>query len=183
MARKPEKSDDATPAPGTLKNAQHERFVQEIVKGKNQGDAYLAAGYKAKNELVASAAATRLLKDVKIQARLAELQKKAEERVVIDRAWVLKRLVENVERAMTVAPVLDREGAETGEFRYEGSVANRALELLGKEMGMFVNRTEIGNPGAFDTMSDEELNAHIEAESRELAESRKSVKGKPATRH
>lgn len=46
-----------------------------------------------------------------------------------------------------------------------------------------VQRQESGRPGDFDTMSDEELNAHIEAESRELAESRKSVKGKPATRH
>lgn len=46
-----------------------------------------------------------------------------------------------------------------------------------------VQKHEHGQPGDFDTMSDEELNAHIEAESRELAESRKSVKGKPATKH
>ena len=37
----------------------------------------------------------------------------------------------------------DAEGTETGEYRYEGSVANRALELLGKEFGMFVDRSEM----------------------------------------
>jgi hypothetical protein len=30
-------------------------------------------------------------------------------------------------------PVLDRDGRPTGEYRYEGQVANKALELLGKK--------------------------------------------------
>jgi hypothetical protein len=34
-------------------------------------------------------------------------------------------------------PVLDRWGVPTGVYRYEGGVANKALELLGKELGMF----------------------------------------------
>jgi hypothetical protein len=171
----------------TLKNAQHEKFVQEIVKGKSQGDAYLAAGYKAKNELVASAAATRLLKDVKIVARLSELQRKAEEKVVIDRAWVLHRLVENVERAMTARAAVDEDGNPVGVYKYEGSVANRALELLGKEMGMFVDRKEIGGPGDFEMMDDAALREHIANEmaaaQEMLIESKKTARGKPSTKH
>ena len=38
---------------------------------------------------------------------------------------------------MQVVPVRDRSGRETGNFKYDGMVANRALELLGKELGMF----------------------------------------------
>ena len=152
-----------------LKNAQHEKFVQEIVKGSSHGNAYLAAGYKAKNPSVASAAATRLLKDVKIQERVNELQKRAEEKTVLTKAWVLNRLIENVNRAMTAIPVLDREGSATGEYKYEGSVANRALELLGKEQGMFVDRKELGAPGEFERMSDEELRLHILTEVEALA--------------
>jgi hypothetical protein len=34
--------------------------------------------------------------------------------------------MENVERAMQAQPVLDAKGVPTGEYRYEGSVANRA---------------------------------------------------------
>ena len=58
----------------------------------------------------------------------------------------------------------------TGEYRYEGSVANRALELLGKEQGMFVDRKEIGKPGAFDALDDEELERAIELLHAEVAE-------------
>lgn len=57
------------------------------------------------------------------------------------RAWVLERLAENVRRAMRIEPVTLR-GVPTGEYRYEGSVANRALELLGKELGLFVEQSE-----------------------------------------
>ena len=43
---------------------------------------------------------------------------------------------------MQAVPVTDREGNETGEYTYQGSVANRALELVGKELGMFHERVE-----------------------------------------
>ena len=39
-------------------------------------------------------------------------------------------------------PVLDAKGKETGIYAYNGQVANRALELIGKELGMFVDRSE-----------------------------------------
>jgi hypothetical protein len=60
------------------------------------------------------------------------------------RAWVLERLAENVRRAMRIEAVTLR-GVPTGEYRYEGSVANRALELLGKELGLFVEKSESVN--------------------------------------
>jgi hypothetical protein len=166
-----------------LKNLQHEKFVQELVKGSSQGDAYLSAGYKAKSVAVASAAATRLLNDVKICARLEELKKKAEDKTVLSRSWVLERLMENVHRAMTAIAVTDREGETTGEYKYEGSVANKALELLGKEIGMFINKSEIGQPGDFDQMSDEELDQFI-AVKEEIVQAKPSKsKQKPSTRH
>jgi hypothetical protein len=43
---------------------------------------------------------------------------------------------------MQARPVFDSDGRETGEYRYNGMVANRALELLGKEPGMFVDKKE-----------------------------------------
>jgi hypothetical protein len=38
---------------------------------------------------------------------------------------------------------------------YNGSVARKALELLGKELGMFIDRKEVGGPNEFERMSDE----------------------------
>ena len=69
--------------------------------------------------------------------------------------------MENVERAMQAERVRRKadegaerktdEGAEEvpGEYVYNGSVANKALELIGKELGMFIDRKEVGEPNEF----------------------------------
>ena len=36
------------------------------------------------------------------------------------------------------------------DYVYNGSVANNALELLGKELGMFIDRKEVGGPNEFE---------------------------------
>jgi phage terminase small subunit len=58
----------------TKLNEQQERFCRAIVEGMNQRDAYVAAGYKTTTAGATDAAASRLLSDVKIAARLAELR-------------------------------------------------------------------------------------------------------------
>lgn len=117
--------------------------------GGNATQAYMRAGYKVKNERVAEAAASRLLSKVIVAAAIEKQQSamvaKAEEKAEISRQWVLDGLKANYERAMTVVPVLDAKGQRTGEFTYSGSVANRSLELIGKEIGMFVERSESKN--------------------------------------
>jgi phage terminase small subunit len=131
-----------------LANARHERFAQELAKGKSATEAYVEAGYKAN-----SGNAATLKSDQSISTRVSELisehaemhreaTQMATERLSIDREWVLTQLVENANRAMQAVAVKGNDGAATGEFKYEGSVANRALELIGKEIGMFVDRTE-----------------------------------------
>jgi phage terminase small subunit len=57
-----------------------ERFCQEIVLGKTHYEAYLNAGYKANNKVTASNLASRLLKNDRIQTRLAVLRAEAAER-------------------------------------------------------------------------------------------------------
>lgn len=121
---------------GVLSNARHERFAQGIAAGKPASQAYIEAGYRASGNS-AEAAASRLLSGVKVTARVAELMGRVAEGVVLTRQWVIERLIENVNRAMQVEAVKDTTGKLTGEYRYDGGVANRALELLGKEQGMF----------------------------------------------
>ena len=72
----------------------------------------------------------------------------------VTRGWVLARLAENARRAMQGEPVLLR-GLPTGEYRYDGSVVNRALELLGKELGLFRERQE--NSDLCHVISDQPL--------------------------
>jgi len=57
-----------------------EKFCQGLVLGRTNCDAYLSAGYKAKNNATASTLAGRLLKKVEIQERLEVLRAEAAER-------------------------------------------------------------------------------------------------------
>ncbi len=58
---------------GILPNARHERFAQNKAKGMSTGPAYTAAGYKATGHS-AEVAGGRLLKNVEVRDRIAELQ-------------------------------------------------------------------------------------------------------------
>jgi hypothetical protein len=49
----------------SLKNARHEIFAQEIVKGVSGREAYKIAGFSVSNDNAADASASRLLRDVK----------------------------------------------------------------------------------------------------------------------
>ena len=69
------------------------------------------------------------------ETRVAELQDHAVENFVLTSEWVIERLIENANRAMEL-----KDGCVAN-----GSVANRALELLGKELGMFVEHSENRN--------------------------------------
>ena len=75
-----------------LANAKHEAFARAIVEGRSATLAYRDAGYKPKSDDVASAAASRLLGDVRVAARVAELKEAAAEKAVMTRAEVLREL-------------------------------------------------------------------------------------------
>lgn len=120
-----------------LENARHEKFCLERVAGKTIDEAYVAAGYK-KNP----GNAGRLNNNEHIQARITELQSKAAEKAGLSKEWVIDRLMEVAERCMQAEAVRDHEGEPTGEYKFDASGANRALELLGKEQGMFKQQIE-----------------------------------------
>jgi hypothetical protein len=82
------------------------------------------------------------------------------------RNWCIS--MENAERALQHVAMLDKERKPTGEYRYDGNVANRALELLGKQRGMFIDRHEVGQPNEFANWTDEELEAFIKSGTRPL---------------
>ncbi len=118
-----------------LRNQRHEAFCRAMAQGKTATEAMEAAGLKDPRN------SSRLTKNDEIRQRIDELVTKIEERVVektaLTKEWIIDRLVENTNRAMQVVQVLDRDGRPTGEYQYQGNVANKALELLGREKGMF----------------------------------------------
>lgn len=71
---------------------QQERFCRFILEGKNQTDAYKAAGYKAKDDNVAKANASRLIANANVAAFLAERRAGASRRTELNAAHFAKRL-------------------------------------------------------------------------------------------
>lgn len=139
-----------------LKNLRQEAFCHEWIQDHNDARAYRAAGYKCGTYNSTHAGACLLLKTTKIRKRIMELERPAKlakrkaelaiaEKALIDRAWVVGRLVENVDRSMQAVPVIDNHGHRTGEYQYEGGVANRGLELIGKDLGMFAEKAPVGD--------------------------------------
>jgi phage terminase small subunit len=129
-----------------LDNSKHERFAQLVAGGATYTDAAQTVGYSEKR---AASQGSVLAKNRKIAERIAELRERVADQAAssagISKGWVLERLVENANRAMQAEAVRDKDGGTTGEYRYEGSVANKALELIGKELGMFVEKKEVLN--------------------------------------
>jgi phage terminase small subunit len=129
-----------------LKNPKHERVAQELTKGRSAAQAYVEAGYKANRHNASALARTQPIKTrvsellEKRERTDAKATEKAVEKLALTKEWVIGKLIENVERALQARRVRGEAGEEQGEYQYEGSVANRALELLGKELGMFIDR-------------------------------------------
>jgi phage terminase small subunit len=133
-----------------LSNERHEKFAQFLAMGKKRIEAHELAGYTPSR-----ANSSTLANQQHIKARVAELQGRAAEIAIqvaqvttgISKSWVLEQL---------------RDNALKGLKQKNGSaVANRALELIGREIGMFVDRVEQGKPGDFAHLSDEELDAQM----------------------
>ena len=117
-------------------------FISEYVKDLNGASAYKRAGYKVKDEKIATACASRLLTNANIKTAVEKLMQNRAEKNLLTADWVLKHLKENLERCMQIEPVVDRYGHETGVFKWEPKAANKSLELIGKHIGMFVDKLE-----------------------------------------
>lgn len=115
--------------------AKQEAFVNEYIIDLNGTQAAIRAGYSARTAMVQ-------VKNAKVAAAIEQARAEREERTEINADWVIKKLVENCDKAMQAVEVLDRKGEPTGEWKYDGAVANRALELVGRHLGMFIDRSE-----------------------------------------
>lgn len=152
-----------------LRNARHERYAQGLADGLSQADAYAKAGFSANR----GHASSLLKREGSILKRrdeiLAERETAAREATAIateaagvNKAFVMTKLVEVLDRSLQAKPVLDDEGNVSGEWTYRDTAALKALDMLGTEIGMFVKRSEVGQPGDFQRETDDELYRTIE---------------------
>ncbi len=151
-----------------LKNARHERFATELANGQTQEKAYIAAGFSPSS---ARASASSLIKQrpyifERRDELLAEREMlntlarvRAMEATQIDKERIMRELMDNAMVAKAAVPVL-KNGEPTGLYQANISASNQALMLLGKELGMFTDRTDV-NVSTHSNMSDRELRAFV----------------------
>ena len=137
-----------------------EKFCLEYAKLGNARQAYINAGYKNNKESTTDAAASRLLRSVKVKNRLAELAKAAEDAQIADIQEMQKKLTEIIRQELT-EEVIVVEGV--GEGCSEARIMNKepaikdvinAITTLGKMQGAFIDKVEVE--------SDMELNINID---------------------
>ena len=138
-------------------NERQDRFCVAVAEGMPPYQAYKAAGYSGQAN-----GAYQLIKKPLVIARIEQIRQfrdrtvgevltNAVSREAITKQWIMDRLQQNAISCMEREP----------RWAYNPAAANRALELLGKEMSMFLDRKEIGRPGDFAGLSDEELEARL----------------------
>lgn len=131
------------------------RFCNEYLIDLNATQAAIRAGYPEGS--AGSIGSENLQKpEIKdyLEVRRQELQTKLE----LSQEWVLMRFKQISDRCMTAIPVMefdhinkmmvqktDEEGK--GVWEFDSSGANKATEMIGKHLGMFVNKIDLTTKG------------------------------------
>jgi phage terminase small subunit len=117
-----------------------QRFCDEYLIDLNATKAAERAGYSAKT---AQEQGSRLLSNVMVQARIDALKLERSKSTGITSERVLTGIMGVIERCEQAVPVLDEDGNETGEWKFESGSALRGYELLGKHLKLFTERIEM----------------------------------------
>ena len=144
-----------------LTNKKHERFCQEYLIDLNATQAYIRSGYKPKN---ASNCSSVLLTNPKVRARIDELMSYVSVRTGVNQERVIRELARvafldptklaNMKSATVdpdatsddraaIASVKVKSGSDWTEREVKFADKLKALELLGKHMGMFQDNLNI----------------------------------------
>lgn len=125
------------------------RFVEEYLIDLNATQAAIRAGYSAKT---AGSIGEENLKKPEIKAAIGKAMAERSERTQIDQAYVIRAIQETIERCAQAKPVVDLFGrpitieTPSGDlaaaFKFQPMAVLKGAELLGKHLGMFVDRHE-----------------------------------------
>lgn len=126
-----------------------ERFCLEYVKVGFVGQAYINAGYKAKDKVIAEANGRRLLEKEYIKNRIDELMNEMKSNEIADVQEVLKYLTRGMRGQLTEEVVLTvgvGDGlSEVQKIDKTISIkdSNKCAELLGKRYRLFTDKVEV----------------------------------------
>ena len=123
-----------------------EAFCLAYAASGNATDAYKKAGYKYASENAAAANSARLIRNDKVRARLEEIAAEVRSRKIMDITEIQERL-SDIGRQETTEEYITMEGIRL-EKRVAAKDALKAMELLGKMHGAFLDRSQVELSGA-----------------------------------
>lgn len=153
-------------------NEKQERFCQEYLVDLNQRQAYIRAGYSAKT---ADVNASRLMANAKVRARVDELMAERSKRTGVSQDRIVRELARIAfvdptkvlnfksgellngltedDRAV-LAGIKYKDGEDFSEREIRLCDKVKALELLGKHLGMFTDKLDVsgGQPIIIDNI-------------------------------
>ena len=115
-------------------NEKQKQFCEEYIIDLNGTQAAIRAGY---SEKTANRIASELLSKLDIQEYICKLKNKRSERVKYSQDELMRDILEVKNRCMQANPVLDKEGNETGIWKFDSNGANKALDMLAKHVGFY----------------------------------------------
>jgi hypothetical protein len=153
-----------------LKNVKHETLAQLLAAGKTQIEAYREAGYTGKSTGVE----VRLANHPDVLVRKEELinqryeNERAANKVAVEAAgmgkvWITTRLKYTIDRAIRGTKPVYSNGVVTGwvPTASDNTAAISGLKLAAQMEGLLIERVEMGGPGEFARMTDEELEREL----------------------
>jgi phage terminase small subunit len=194
------------PAEPRALTLRQERFIDALVKCGQQREAAIAAGYSPKS---AHFVASKLMKNANVRSEYEKRKAAWVPTVAVDVDDVVReaamlafhdptaifddegqllpvpRWPLRARRSIASIEVVTKKGLPGEDSthrvtRVKFHDKTKSLELLARHLGMLVERREVGGPGAFAALSDEELAVRIHEASSRLAALTGPVKTLPA---
>lgn len=121
------------------------RFCEEYIKDYNGTQAAIRAGYKESN---AAAQASRLLKNPELIEEIKKKQKELLKASCLTEEKVINHLEEILDRCLSKNAVTEwdyneHRMIETGQWTFDSKGALKAIEMLGKHLGMFEKNNQV----------------------------------------
>lgn len=131
----------------TALKPKEERFCLEYTVDYNQTQAAIRAGYAEKS---AAKTGCKLMKDPEVVAYIRQLQNEQAKRLMLTSDRVVIALIDVYQKCMQAVPVEEwnydlHTMLKTGEYQFDSKGAVKALELLGKHLGMFEKKEDAGD--------------------------------------
>lgn len=153
-----------------LRDNRHEAMAHGLAAGKLQLAAYKDAGFTGNTTASATKVANRPDVKARVQEIIATQHKKeirsnerAIEKAAIDKGHIVSRLMYAAELGLRGKPLLDGDGRDTGRWSLKPDIkgAVGALRTLSQMGGFLIERHEIGAPGDFARLTDDELDLKL----------------------